>query len=206
MPLKNVILEETETYVRLLCKLLPAHLYFHSLNHTEEVVNAVNEIGSAEGLDQERLTILAIAAWFHDTGYCFAYKGHEEKSKELAWEFLSGKNYDPGNIELVLKYISATLYPQQPKSLEEKIICDADFYHFSCRDYVEHEKKLRKEWKFYLGKVYTDEEWLQENCHMLQQHIYFTDYGKKVLQPKKETNLRRIGCLNCPDSRSMKSC
>ena len=170
------------------------NLYFHNYNHTKEVVFAAQEISRHSSISENEVTIVTIAAFFHDCGYSKAYVGHEENSCAIATEFLTENNCSKDFISKVCEAISATKYPQKPDSLLSKILCDADFFHFSRTDYDFHQERLRKEWEEFLSKNYTDEEWKALNCELLDVHQYFTDYGKKVLQKFKEVNL---GLMNC---------
>lgn len=173
---------------------LPEYLYFHNVSHTLEVVRAVTEIGVNEELTTEELEPVKIAAWFHDTGYHSKYAGHENESIEIAEAFLRAGSYPSDKTEIVISCIEATRYPQTPLSLQEEILCDADLYHFSKPDYREHEQNLRKEWGAYFHKTYSDEEWAKDNCELLVSHSYFTDYGKRVLQARKERNIAMMRC------------
>jgi len=91
-----------------------------------------------------------------------------------------------------LDCIEATRFPQNPKSPEEEVLEDADLYHFTKRDYFKYEQRLRKEFKTYLGKTFTDMEWAETNCTLLKSHCYYTMYGKNVLQKFKEVNIERL--------------
>lgn len=173
---------------------LPDNLYFHNISHTLEVVRAVTEIGVNEGLSVGDLEPVKIAAWFHDSGYHSKYLGHEDESIRIAGEFLKNNLYPSDKTEIVISCIQATRYPQAPLSLQEEILCDADLYHFSRPDYGEHEQNLRKEWGAYFNKFYTDEEWAKDNCQLLLSHRYFTRYGKRVLQVRKEQNIAIMQC------------
>ena len=52
----------------LLKKKLSDKLYYHNVCHTCETIKAAAELGRAEGLPEEEITILKTAALFHDTG------------------------------------------------------------------------------------------------------------------------------------------
>ena len=171
---------------------LPADLYFHCFSHTLEVVEAALEIGTQSGLTPEEIDTVCIAAWFHDVGYCHTYRNHEAESAVIARYFLHKTGLAADKINCIISCITATTYPQQPVSLLEQVICDADFYHFSRNDYRAHEQALRKEWELHLNLFYTDREWNTINLKMLSCHHYFTDYGQKVLQLRKEENIKKL--------------
>lgn len=93
--------------------------------------------------------------------------------------------------------IGATRFPQNPKSIEEEVLTDADLYHFTKPDYPKYEQRLRKEFKIYLGRTYTDKEWAETNYTLLKSHSYYTPYGKTVLQKFKEVNIERLKNNSC---------
>ncbi|TKB97584.1 HD domain-containing protein [Pedobacter cryophilus] len=191
---QNMVTKVSAYVIHLLTQHLPSYLHFHNLSHTKDVVNAVGEIGNTQQLSKNDLEIIEIAAWFHDTGYCKAYVGHEEESKKIAFDFLGFEGYPKPKIEAIMTLIESTKYPQKPTNLFEMILCDADLFHLSCEDYDKHEQRLRIEWEEFFNKNYSDKEWAKENCEMLHLHQYFTDYGKTILQEKKEININKMQC------------
>ncbi len=173
---------------------LSSKLTFHNVNHTQEVVLATKEIATHYNLSDEHLNLIQIAAWFHDCGYAKVYTGHENLSKEIAEAFLKEHEYPEKLITHVLSCIEATRYPQNPMTVEAKILCDADLYHFTKPDYHRYENALRVELELYFKHGYSETEWTRTNCEMLENHVYFTDYGKEVLQKFKAINIKRMKC------------
>jgi uncharacterized protein len=153
---------------------LSTDLTFHNQQHTADVVQAVTLIGKQCEITTEALEILQIAAWFHDSGYCFGYTNHEDKSINLAGHFLNQQNCPAALIRKVAGLIGATRFPQQPVDLLEQIICDADLAHLAKTDYPVYADRLRQEWQVCLKKIYSDKEWLHENLNLLHNHHYFT--------------------------------
>lgn len=187
------ILNAVKKYVsRYLKDNLSPDLTFHNIDHTLDVVHAAREIALVNNLSDEQRDNIEIAAWFHDCGCAQIYTGHETLSKSVASEFLLGHHYPENEIKQILECIEATRYPQNPQSIEAKIICDADLYHFTKPDYHRYESALRLELETYFNNKYTDAEWARTNCLMLENHEYFTDYGKKILQKFKAINLERL--------------
>jgi predicted metal-dependent HD superfamily phosphohydrolase len=186
----NHLVELSSKFVTVLfANELSSQLGFHTAHHTGNVVIAAQEIGIQEGLPLEELNLVAIAAWFHDTGYTKEYAGHEQLSITIARNFLADQELDVQRIERITSCILATIFPQRPKNTLEMVLCDADFYHFSRPDYPKIEQSLRKEWETCLNLYYTDEQWNALNLEMLTRHEYFTNYGKTVLQLGKFKNI-----------------
>lgn len=187
---KAVLVKDAENYVtEMLGTQLPPDMFFHNLLHTRRVVNSTKEIADKVNLGKKDTRIVELAAWFHDTGYCYAYAGHEDASIAIAATFLTQQGLDEEYIGKVSGCILATQVPQAPKNLMEQVLCDADLYHFSMPDYPRRAELLRQEWAARLKRRYTDREWVQSNISLLTRHTYFTQYGKTVLQKNKLENI-----------------
>src|SRR5688572_25924083 len=92
---QNDIIKKAEDFVsNYLREKLSPKLIYHNYAHTLDVVNNSRKIGKKSGLKDEELEIVTLAAWFHDVGYSDIYKGHEERSKEIASRFLQENSYD----------------------------------------------------------------------------------------------------------------
>ncbi|WP_293304460.1 HD domain-containing protein [Pedobacter sp. UBA5917] len=189
----NILLIKAETFVKeLLEKELPQNMYFHNFEHTLLVVEGVKLIGKQSNIAENDLFLLTLAAFLHDVGYTKQYIGHELASTQIARTFLLENELDPLHIETVTSLILATKYPQLPKNSLEEIICDADFYHFSLQNYTAFADRLKREWEESLHLVYNNREWDAINLDMLTGHQYFTGYGKKILQKKKNLNIEKL--------------
>ncbi|WP_223560487.1 HD domain-containing protein [Chryseobacterium lathyri] len=191
----NNLLESVNRYMILfLSENLSENLSFHDIGHTYNVVDAAREIGTQSNLSEESMTVLLVAAWFHDCGYANLYIGHEEESKKIAKNFLENFGCEKDFVDTVLNCIDSTKYPPKPSSLIEKVLCDADLYHLALPNYPKYEKAIRQEFEIYLGLAYTDQEWLVKNYNFLKDHEYYTDYGKKILTKFKEVNVQLMNC------------
>lgn len=166
---------------------------YHNFNHTSDVVAAVKILSEQEKISPSEKEILIVAAWFHDTGYVEGFENHEENSVQIATEFLVQNEKSSEYINQVNSLIRATYYHYVPQTLSEKIIKDADFYHFTKLNYCEKCELLRGEWEKVRQKKSSDLEWARENLNMLAEcHVYYTDYAKENWQPLKEKNIHLI--------------
>jgi len=166
---------------------------FHNLQHTEGVASACEEIANYYQLaDEDRLTV-CIAAWFHDTGFSNGQAhGHEDISIQLATTFLQDNKADPAFIQKVISCIEATKMPQSPKNLLEQILCDADLSHLGTDEFTAKNKLLREELIGFSKQDISKKQWRKMNISFLENHKYFTDYGRRKLQPVKEKNLDEL--------------
>ncbi len=188
------ILEKTKKFVvELLSNDLSQDYLYHNLRHTQRVVKSTKELLNASSLPDEEKEALELAAWLHDTGYTKGSQDHETNSKKIAETFLAQEKYDPVMIAKVGACIMATARYEEPMTLPEEIIRDADSSHFAQKSYLETCELLREELSLLDIASYTHQEWLEANIKMFRtEHRFFTDYAKKNWQPGKDKNLRRL--------------
>ncbi len=188
------ILTAAEAHVREhYARKVPADLYvFHDIGHTENVVRAVEELMGAYDLSAEEREDLLLAAWFHDTGYDEGPEGHEQRSCAYARAFLDGHHLPKGRVERICSCILATKVPQQPRTLLEKILCDADLSHLGKRIYWERCGKIRQEIALVQGRIMSDEEWIDFELDFMQKHRYHTPIAFELYEKRKQKYIRRL--------------
>jgi predicted metal-dependent HD superfamily phosphohydrolase len=165
--------------------------HYHNWAHAVDVADACARLGRVLKLDEQQLRSLELAAIFHDTGWARDPDGHERASAEIAREYLPTLAVDTGAIEQVASLILATRMPQNPANLMEQILCDADLAYLGAEHYPERTQMLRRELAE-RGTSYSDLAWLKLQVDFLSKHHYFTPPALAVLEPVKQTNLRRV--------------
>lgn len=170
----------------------PGHLVYHSIGHTQDVVKSSIEIGKQQGLPDDQMEMLEIAAWFHDLGYAAGKEGHEERSAAIAREFLTGQDYPEDRIKEIEACILATRMPQQPTTNLGQIICDADLLHLASDDYFDRAERLRKEMTVVMDCEISDEKWMEMNSDFLDKHCFFTKYAQSRYGEKVKANLSKV--------------
>lgn len=189
----NELIMETEAHVRHLFRQYhQANLVFHNLEHTQSVVQHVQEIATHYQLPEKEMLELTIAAWFHDTGHLVSEPPlHEEKSVALVKEFLETKSNDQELIDKVASLIKITKFPPSPQTLQEMIMCDADTYHLGLDDFKITNKAVKKE--LILRNMNTMVlDWERNSLELLEKHQFYTTYCMELLQKGKEKNIRRL--------------
>jgi predicted metal-dependent HD superfamily phosphohydrolase len=163
-----------------------AHYPYHNLAHTEGVVAHVKEMAVHYGLSPADGFILSIAAWFHDIGHLYGgMQGHEERSVMIMQDHLSTISSDLS--DAISRCILATKLPSHPADLLEQIICDADTYHLGTPLFRTTDTLVEKEMTLRTGKVFTD--WHKKSLLLLEQHVFFTDYCRDLLEQGKKENI-----------------
>ena len=190
----NNLVEKAEKFVEDLFKeKLPNTFIYHNYQHTQRVVKSTKELIENSEINVKDKEALLLAAWLHDTGYIHTYRGHEDKSAEIAEEFLLKENATQDLIDLVKQYILVTNFSNIPKTPGEKIIRDADSSHFGKEYFEETSEFLRQELEMHNIKNFTNAEWLEENIYVFtEKHTYYTDYALQEWNPKKEENLLEL--------------
>lgn len=191
--LDSTMVKKAALYVQSLFQAyLPSTLVFHDLVHIQQVADAVKKIGQACRLPASDLELLVIAAWFHDVGYIAGYQDHVELGQEIAKNWLVQEGMPATDRMKIIKCIGATQMPQNPRTILEEVICDADLIHLSAEDYPNRLSMLREEWESTFGKKNSERSWLTSNIDFLANHFYLTNYGQKVLEERKEKNISHL--------------
>lgn len=164
---------------------LPSNLYYHGYHHTVDVMEAAERIAAEETLLPEENSLLQVAVAFHDAGFIYTYKNHEERGCDLAEELLPGFNFTPTHIKAVCGMIRATKTPQHPKNKLEEIICDADLDYLGRDDVYEIANTLFEEVKIYARKM-DDKAWDELQINFLNNHHYHTAFSLRHRAQKKQ--------------------
>lgn len=170
---------------------LPVHLRYHNVQHTSEVMNAVQHLSKTEGVSEYDAQILLTAALFHDAGFLRGYKNHEELSCDIARETLPQYGYPQQAIERVCELIMVTKLPQTPSNLLEEIICDADLYYLGTPDFFRQSQNLYKELTEE-GLVANHDEWETKELDFLSGHKYFTKTAIAERAKQKELYTQQL--------------
>ena len=152
---------------------LDPRLGYHNITHTLDVLEQAEILAKQEKVTGKHdLLLLKTAAVFHDSGFLFVYKNHEEKGCEIASETL--KNiFSKNDIKKVCGMIMATKIPQTPNTLLEQIICDADLDYLGRNDFEPISRNLYKE--FIIFKIIPEEIiWDHIQIKFFESHHYFT--------------------------------
>ena len=170
---------------------LPAHLTYHNIDHTEDVMQAAASLAAAEGIDEDGKALLAAAALLHDTGFLVGREGHEEASCNIARHYLPLYGYTVGEIEVICDLIIATCLPQSPKSKLAEILCDADLDYLGRDDFFMLSGRLFAELKNE-GMVQREDQWNRQQADFMGDHRYFTKTAINLRQPKQEQYVELI--------------
>lgn len=185
---------KTSAHIRQLYNANPRPEFtYHNLAHVEEVVWRAGYIAGNYALPETDFLALILAAWFHDAGYLFTSQDcHEEKSAEMAAEFLQKEAVPEELILKIQNTIKATKMPQQPVTQIEKILCDADLFHLGTDGFENIDQQVKKETELRINQLITETVWRDITLKLMELHQYHTDFCQNLLQPGKNENLEKL--------------
>ena len=175
-----------------LVKDLDPTLTYHNIDHTIDVLGSTTKIAKSENITGDQLLILQTAALYHDSGMLRLYKGHEMKSTEIVKEVLPTMNYSDKAITSICNMILTTELPQNAKSIDEMILCDADLDYLGRDDFFWIGQSLRLEWNRLDIRKTTLKEWYELQIEFLEAHTYFTSTAQKSRNQGKQKNIEQV--------------
>ncbi|MFT5156307.1 MAG: hypothetical protein ACI83I_000850 [Bacteroidia bacterium] len=182
--LKNFIINKITSEI-------PASLSYHGVHHTLDVLHVCNQYIKRLKIPKSEAYLLRTAALMHDLGIMWNYSNHEEQAINYVKETLPEWGYSPSDIDVICNLIAATRIPQQPHTLMEEIICDADLdYLGTDRFYTVGETLFRE---FLVFKVISnEEEWDRLQVNFLSKHRFRTDWALRNREPVKQKYIQEI--------------
>jgi predicted metal-dependent HD superfamily phosphohydrolase len=184
---------EAKEYVSsILTNELSKKCLFHTINHTLDVLKNAEIIGKYCKLNEKDLQLLRMSALFHDLGYVDTYDEHEIYSARRARAYLELKAVDESTIKKVESAILSTRMPQNPQDTISEMLCDADLMNLTVDDYFEQVDLMRREWEKVGKAKMNSHEFHMNSLEFFKSHQYYSEYGRKILQPKKEKIERKI--------------
>jgi HD superfamily phosphodiesterase len=187
--LKKVILEKLEND-------LDNRLHYHCVDHTLDVLEAIDRLSVMENVNGHDNALLRTGALFHDLGFIESYDGHEDESIRMAHKILPKYGYTPNDVKVIEGLIKSTEIPQNPTTHLEQIMADADLDYLGRDDLFVIGQRLQYEWYLH-GKVSSLREWHEKQLEFVKSHEYFTESAKQLRNKKKHENIRELENLLC---------
>lgn len=172
-------------------KELPQGLFYHSIEHTLDVINSTVFYAEKENIAQQDIILLKTAALFHDSGFLLKYRNNEIVSVEILKGILPKFNYNKFEIDSIEKMIMTTKIPQKPSNILEQILCDADLDYLGRSDFNMISIKLFHEWNFH-GIKMSLKDWYMQEIKFLECHRFFTQTALKLRTPLKIEHINQI--------------
>ena len=167
---------------------LPIARTYHSLEHTLDVYASVVDIAEQENVTGEGLTLLKMAALYHDAGFTEQDMDHEEAGCRIVADKLPGFGFSDEQVQKICDMIRSTRIPQSPRNKLARILCDADLDYLGRSDFNHIGASLFKEMVHY-GVLRTERDWNELQVRFLERHKYFTATNKATREPVKQQHL-----------------
>lgn len=189
----NTMVRKVDAFVRDLFaqKVSPEYTY-HTIDHTLRVVRKLDELAERTGCDTDEREMLALSAYFHDSGFSEVYDNHEDESKRIARSFLESEHYPEKKIEVVLGCIEATKMDVMPSNQLHMLIKDADTSSLGSRNFFEYTEYLRQELNTVKGEQLDEMGWDYINLQFMKDHKFFTEAARVRFGPMKKQNVKAI--------------
>ena len=171
---------------------LDKRLTYHNIQHTLSVHEAVKFYAREEGIPSAQITLLEIAALFHDSGFLVQREEHEKFSCELAKKELPALGFNTFEIEKICKLIMATQVVYDPVTNLEMIMKDADLEYLGTDNYFEISNRLFVELKNFNLIKSNEVEWLNMQISFLKKHKYHTNAAIQLREEGKQKILHLL--------------
>ncbi|MBP6391750.1 MAG: phosphohydrolase [Flavobacteriales bacterium] len=186
----NELIEQAEAHVRkYMADHSDARLRYHDIRHVAQVAGAVRDLATAAQCTPDETTALIIAAWFHDSAFHLGAVGHEERSAQLASEFLATAQASPALIAQVRTLIMATKKDAERKGALEPLMRDADLVHLGGADHLDQTTRLREEVEALGGGKIKKRDWLVENIRFMEATPFLSEVARRLWSAGREKNL-----------------
>lgn len=172
---------------------IPSDIYtYHNWVHTTQVRDEVLLLARHAGVVNGDLELLNLAALFHDAGFSEAYVGHEDRSIQIARDFLSSRNYPKERIDAIARFIEVTKIEVKPENKLEALMKDADTSSIGKSHFQIYTNSLRKELNAVQNAVLSKKDWAKNNLRFLDEHTYYSEAGKERYDEKKAENRKLL--------------
>jgi predicted metal-dependent HD superfamily phosphohydrolase len=172
--------------------------YYHTLDHLADVLDVIAEF---HGFVQ--LSLVELAAWFHDVVYDTHAADNEEKSSAWAGETLQELGLPRNVIERTQGLIALTKRHEAPADdMAAAILLDADLAILGAdlADYARYAVAIRREYAWVSDADYRAARRRVLETFLGRERIYRTEQLYAARDARARDNIRReIGSLDRPD-------
>ena len=177
----------TAWFQRLVKCMTEPHRKYHTPFHLEECLEELDEIDG----DEERLALIEVAIWFHDAVYQPGSADNEQKSAEMAKEFMLECEASPSVIEFVSDMIMATKDHRSNDDEDAAIMVALDL-NILARDqkrYAEYESQIREEYASVPLEVYCEKRIEILQGFLARPVIYESETMAEIYEEQARMNL-----------------
>lgn len=191
VPVPNVSMlwVPNDYYNKLISLYTEPYRAYHNLSHIAHCLDEFKEVRNLPEHPNE----VEIAIWFHDAIYNPISKDNEEKSSQLAYQFLKEMEFPDSFRKKVYDLILTTKHTTIPKDIDSQVLVDIDLSILGrpIEEFDKYEKNIRKEYNFVPDAQFKTgrRAILQEFLNRLT--IYSTDFFRQKYEGQARKNLER---------------
>ena len=188
------LLRAVEAYVeRYIQDEVDPQFVYHNFQHTCAVVEAARELADHYDVSEDDRLAIVLAAWFHDVGYSGGWEGHEERSVEIARNWLTKQEVDDAElVENITGAIRATKMDAKPQTFLEEIVADADLSHLGDLSYWDRCGRVRQEFALTRDMIMSDQEWIDFELKFMLNHEYYTEAAREMFGDRKSKHVKQL--------------
>lgn len=190
---------------------LPEGLFYHDIEHTVSVITKAVQFSRYARLPERDTELIAIAAAWHDTGYCGQRHNNEPLGAAWAAEAMQESGgYSQSEIDEVTQAILDTqMKPRSSDGILHQVatgrlspwLLDADLANFGSRNFLPVSLRLLREVEGW--NVQTEQDLLSPtvgtffggSSQLLTAHRWQTEAARELLQSQKENNQQNLIAL-----------
>ena len=163
--------------------------FYHDLTHVSSLLNRWED--SKLNINDDDVVYLAI--WFHDAIFNTWKSDNEEKSAELAVEFLNKTSFPKERIDKVVTYILGTKTHESTGENDMNYFLDIDLSILGSDEtiYDIYTKQIRDEYNFYPSFLYNRGRRKVLNSFLDKEFIYKTEEYRSKLEEQARINMAR---------------
>lgn len=175
---------------------LPDTLYYHNVQHTEEVLFHAILLALHDQLSEREIELLAIAASYHDAGFLKQKEDNESIAAQMADDALQQSNlssniiYTPEEITLIKEMIEDTrilnIQDSPTRNISNHLsryLLDADLENLGSEKFFEKNLLIREE------SDLPDTDFKKMTLTLLKKHQWLSPAGEKLKEAQRVKNL-----------------
>lgn len=166
-----------------------ARLVYHNFAQASETARLAAELARHADLPPDATAVVALAAWFHNTGYLYDLSPAPEAHAIRAEFFLAEQHCLPETIQRVRQCIVSALADVRPAGPEARVLSDALRAYNWAETFDVRAPLLRLERTFTGGQAPDEATWQAYLREQLQRGQFFTAYAKTAYEPVLATHL-----------------
>jgi len=202
--MKNNYLEQAEIYATgVITNEFSNKLIRHNIGLQHRLIEGVKEIGKAESLTDIELEYVLMAGWLSQLGYKDFEKLKEDNKSDfftscfectltIAKTFLNDIGYPESDMAIVMKILEDSKPYSTVDTKLSNVLADAITIDWGK---PKSKKRVRKQYEELLLTNATNlgtKSGLARSVEYLKEHKYFTNYGKRILSPKKQELILKL--------------